>query len=207
MEVQDAIKARRSVRRYKKDPVSKETILELLRAASLAPSAVNRQPWEFVVVHRSYLDQLDKVLGESFTERVAGIGEKKLRETIKDLSFPEDESQDKLKGLGTFYRTLGGAPIAIFVCVPREADEWNRKNNIGSASAAIENLMLAACGKGLGTCWLAGPLRTRGQAIASLLGIPEDREIVALISLGYPDHKPAMPPRQNINTKVKWLGF
>jgi nitroreductase len=43
--------------------------------------------------------------------------------------------------------------------------------------------------------------------IASFLGIPEDREIVAIVSLGYPDHKPAMPPKQDINQKVRWIGF
>ena len=41
--------------------------MELLGAANLAPSATNRQPWEFVVVHRSYLDRLDQVLREAFT--------------------------------------------------------------------------------------------------------------------------------------------
>lgn len=181
--------------------------MELLQAANLAPSAVNRQPWEFVVVHRSYLDQLDEVLRKAFTERVAGIGEEKMREIIKDLSFPPDENEDKLKGLGAFYRTLGGAPVTIFVCVPKEEDKSNWRNNISDASAAVENLMLTACDKGLGTCWLTGPLRTQERAIASLLDIPEDREIVALVSLGYPDHQPVMPPKKDVNKKIRWLGF
>ena len=67
MEMKDVIKARRSVRKFKSDPVSKEIILELLEAAGLAPSATNRQPWEFVLVHRSYLDGLDQVLREVYS--------------------------------------------------------------------------------------------------------------------------------------------
>lgn len=207
MEVKEAIKTRRSVRKYKNKSVPKETILELLGAANLAPSATNRQPWEFVVVHRSYLDRLDQVLREAFTERVASVSEDTMRQAIKDLSIPVDESGDKLKGLGYFYRTLGEAPVAIVVCVPREMDPWVRKNSVSDAAAAIENLLLAAWDKGLGTCWLTGPLKTRAHMIASFLGIPEDREIVAIVSLGYPDHKPVMPPKQDVSQKVRWIGF
>ena len=207
MELENAIKTRRSVRKYKSKSVPKESILEVLAAANLAPSATNRQPWEFVVVHRSYLDRLDQLLREAFAGRVAGISEDTMRQAIKDLPIPVDESGDKLKGLGHFYRTLGGAPVAIVVCVPKETDPWVWKNNISDASAATENLLLAAWDKGLGTCWLTGPLKTRADVIAAFLGIAEDREIVAIVALGYPDHKPAMPPKQDISQKVRWIGF
>jgi hypothetical protein len=43
--------------------------------------------------------------------------------------------------------------------------------------------------------------------IASLLDIDRDLEIVAIVLLGYPDHMPAMPPKQDINQKVRWLGL
>ena len=207
MEVFDAIKTRRSIRKYKKESVPKKTILELLEAAALAPSATNRQPWEFVVVHRSHLDRLDQILREAFAERVASVGEGTMRGAIKDLPIPVDENGDKLKGLGQFYRTLGGAPVAIGVIVPKEKDPWMWKNSISDAAAAIENLLLAAVDKGLGACWLTGPLKTRADMIASFLGIPEDREIVAIVALGYPDHTPSMPPKKGIRDNVRWLGF
>ena len=207
MELENAIKTRRSVRKYRSKSVPKESILEVLAAANLAPSATNRQPWEFVVVHRSYLDRLDQLLRVAFAGRVAGISEDTMRQAIKDLPIPVDESGDKLKGLGHFYRTLGGAPVAIVVSVPKETDPWIWKNYISDASAATENLLLAAWDKGLGTCWLTGPLKTRADMIASFLGIAEDREIVAIVAIGYPDHEPAMPPKKDVNQKVRWLGF
>lgn len=207
MEVKEAIRTRRSVRRYKSTPVPRETVERLLEAANLAPSATNRQPWEFVVVHRSYLDQLDQVLRTAFTERVESVSEDVMRQAIKDLPIPVDESGDKLKGLGHFYRTLGGAPIAIVVCVPREEDPWVWRNSISDAAAVIENLLLAAWDEGLGTCWLTGPLKTRAHSVASLLNIDDDLEIVAIVSLGYPDHQPVMPPKQDIRQKTTWLGF
>jgi hypothetical protein len=43
--------------------------------------------------------------------------------------------------------------------------------------------------------------------IAAFLGVPEDRELVAIVSLGYPDHQPPMPPKKDVATKVRWVGF
>jgi nitroreductase len=207
MDVKTAIQTRRSVRKYKNTPLPKELVLELLEAANLAPSATNRQPWEFVVVHRSYLDRLEATLKDAFHERVGGVGEEAMRRAIKDLSLPEEESGDRLNALGTFYRTLGGAPVAIGVCLPREKDPWVSKNNISDSAAAIENLLLAAWDKGLGTCWMTGPLKGRGDMIAAFLGVPPDRELVAIVTLGYPDHQPPMPPKKDVALKTRWLGF
>lgn len=50
MELMDVIKKRRSVRSYKSKPIPEEKLMKVLEAARLAPSAVNRQPWKFVVV-------------------------------------------------------------------------------------------------------------------------------------------------------------
>ena len=207
MDVKTAIRTRRSVRKYKTTPVPKAIVLELLEAANLAPSATNRQPWEFVVVSRSHLDRMEDILKEAFRERVAGVSEESMRQAIKDLSLPEEESGDRLKSLGRFYRTLGGAPVAVGVCLPRENDPWVWKNNISDSAAAIENLLLAAWDKGLGTCWMAGPLKARADVIATFLGVPPDRELVAIVTLGYPGHQPPMPPKKDVAKKTRWLGF
>jgi nitroreductase len=207
MDVKTAIRTRRSVRKYKSTPVPKELILELLEEANLAPSATNRQPWEFVVVNRSFLDRLDEVLKDAFRERVAGVSEEAMWRAIKYLSLPVEDGGDRLKALGSFYRTLGGAPVAVGVSLPREKDPWVWKNNISDSAAAIENLLLAAWDRGLGTCWMAGPLKTKADAIASFLGIPKDRELVAIVALGYPDHQPPMPPKKDVAQKTRWLGF
>lgn len=207
MDVKTAIRTRRSVRKYKSTPVPKDLILELLEEANLAPSATNRQPWEFVVVNRSFLDRLDEILKDAFRERVAGVSEEVMRRAIKDLSLPVEDGGDRLKALGSFYRTLGGAPVAVGVSLPREKDPWVWKNNISDSAAAVENLLLAAWDRGLGTCWMAGPLKARADAIAAFLGIPPDRELVAIVTLGYPDHQPAMPPKKEVAQKTRWLGF
>jgi nitroreductase len=81
------------------------------------------------------------------------------------------------------------------------------KNNLSDSAAAIENLMLAAWDKGLGTCWMTGPLKARADTIAAFLSVPQDRELVAIVTLGYPDHTPPMPPKKDIAQKTRWIGF
>ncbi|RPJ11179.1 MAG: NAD(P)H-flavin oxidoreductase, partial [Deltaproteobacteria bacterium] len=61
--------------------------------------------------------------------------------------------------------------------------------------------------KGLGTCWLTGPLKARADQIAAFLAVPQDRELVAIVTLGYPDHQPPMPPKKDVAQKTRWLGF
>jgi nitroreductase len=77
----------------------------------------------------------------------------------------------------------------------------------GDSAAAIENLLLAAWDKGLGTCWMTGPLKGRGDMIAAFLGVPPDRELVAIVTLGYPDHQPSIPLKRDVALKTRWLGF
>ena len=209
MKVNDAIRTRRSIRKYKSDGIPKDLILELLEAAVLAPSGANRQPWEFVVVHRSYLDQIEATFLASYQERIADASDADfMRRAVRDIPIPaENDKGDKLKGLERFYRTLGGAPVAILVTVPKETDPWARKNHISGAAAAIENLMLAAHARQLGTCWLTGPLKVGAGMIATFFDIPDTLEIVAIVALGYPDHQPPMPPKQPASQKVRWIGF
>ncbi len=207
MEVLQAIHTRRSVRKFLDRLVPKDVLIEILEAANLAPSATNRQPWEFLVADGETIRRLEGTLAEAFRERVAGVGEAAMRRAIQGLSLPEEDGGDRLQGLGTFYRTMGGAPVLIGVVIPREKDPWLWKNNICDAAAAIENLLIAAWDKGLGTCWMTGPLKGRYDTIAAFLGVPADRELLSIIPLGYPAHQPVCPPKKDVLTKTRWLGF
>jgi len=125
-----------------------------------------------------------------------------MQERIRDLSIPTNQSNDKVEGLNEFYRTLGGAQVAIVVYVNKESDPWQMKNNICDASAAIENLILAAWSEGIGSCWMTGPLKKKDSEIKMFLGISEDKEIVGIIPIGIPVYTPKRPPKTDVNTKV-----
>jgi len=72
-----------------------------------------------------------------------------------------------------------------------------------SASALIQNLLLAAHARGLGTCWMTGP-KYMEKEINELLGMT-DKELVSVVPIGYPDQSPPAPPRKN--KVVRWIGF
>jgi nitroreductase len=205
MDLYEAIKTRRSIRKFRSDTISKEKILRILEAANLAPSANNKQPWSFLIVNRSSLDQMYEIMDQSFKERLEETGRTVITERIKNLSIPVNKSNDKVEGLNEFYRTLGGAPLAIVVYVDKENDLWPWKNNICSGSATIENLILAAWSEGIGSCWMTGPLQKKELEIKTFLGIPKDKEIVGIIPIGIPAHTPKSPPKEDIRSKVKFF--
>lgn len=191
MEFFDLVKKRRSVRKYKSQPVDKEDILKILDAANWAPSAMNWQPWEFIVVSGELL----KSMGNSF---------KAVMEKIMQESEEKAFNDEFIK----FAAHYGGAPVVIIVLTKASEKPNVVKANLESASAAMENLVLAATNLGMGTCWMTGPLHDE-NSLRDILDISPDKEIVAVTPLGYPDEVPEPRPRLDaeLKQKVRWLGY
>ena len=194
MDVLEAIHARRAIRQYRPDPVSRKDILTILDAANQAPSALNRQQWEFIIVTGRKISEMGASYRFTLDEYLAHWDRSPMRDFITREAFIR------------FAETYGGAPVVIVVLTPVDALPNFRKANLESASAALENLMLAATALGLGTCWMTGPLRDE-QTLRRVLAIPDDREIVAVTPLGYPATIPAAPPRSDpaLHQKVRWV--
>lgn len=152
--VLDNIASRRSVRSFEDRKVPKDMVELLLRAAMAAPSAKNRQPWEFIVVDdRSILDAL------------AG----------------------KLK----YAKMLSQAPLAIIVCAEtmiRHSDGSVSENPFWEhdASAATENLLLAAEALGLGAVWTAAADAERSAAVKSVISMPDTVMPLCVVPVGFP---------------------
>lgn len=194
MELLEAMLTRRSIRKYKPDPMPRELLQKLLEQAQWAPSCMNRQPWYVYVVSGSKRDELVKYIGQSGTC---------IQDKLEAL-FPEK----MIKLTLNFFREAGGAPTILLFYMPKYAititkemsdyerydQEYDRMGAIQSTSALIENLVLLAHNAGLGTCWLNGPLYLQKE-ISQLLGI-EDQEMVAAVTIGYPDQKPPVPRRK-----------
>ncbi len=188
MEFYEVIHQRRAIRKYKPDSVPREVLLRILDAANWAPSGMNLQQWEFVVVTGDKKRQL----GESYVqaaEPVCRNWEEKRRRLFLE-----------------FAQNYGGAPVVIFALTQATDDPVERKMHLESVSAAFENLLLAACAEGLGTCWMTGPLQDEA-GIRRILEIPLDKEIVAVSPVGYPDMVAKAPPRQDpdLSIKVRWV--
>ena len=185
MEVFEAIHRRRAVRQFNPAPVKKEDLHAVLDAANWAPSGMNRQPWEFVVVTKGKIREMGKSYHSTLAEYLKNWESSPMRDTLTKEAFIR------------FAETYGGAPEVIVVLVQADLER---------ASATMENLLLAATALGLGTCWMTGPLRDE-KTLRPILAIPSDKEIVAITPLGYPEGTPGDQPRLDpaLERKVRWV--
>ena len=185
MELTKAVYSRRSVRAYAPTPVERPLIEELLASAVQAPSGMNVQPWAFGVIQgvealRSYSDRAKKILLAMFGD-ADWFAHYKERVAAPDYSL--------------FY----GAPALVAVY----AKPTGPMAQIDCCLAA-ENLMLAACEKGLGSCWIGFSMGFfQSPEAKQEFGVPDDYSIVAPIVLGYPDG-PIPPVEKNPPEILFW---
>jgi nitroreductase len=176
MTVFEAIARRRAVRAYQPDPIDEATVRELLKEAVRAPTAMHAEPWSFVVIQ-------DRALLRRYSElaKTAWSPERDGAHTIAHpAATPQASASATLSrpDFNIFY----DVGTLIVICARSagrfaEADCW----------LAAENLMLAACGMGLGTCCIgfAVPVLNRSDVKAEL-GIPPEGVAVAPIIVGVP---------------------
>ena len=188
MELTEAIKGRRSVRKFKAQAVPKETLEKILDLAMWAPSGMNRQEWFFVAVQGQRKAELLKIFSSAF-------------ETIRPrLEKVFAEKPKIVEGMRQFYQTYGGAPVFVLAYAGKSpSGGWDTH----STAVALANLLLAAHAEGLGTVWTDGVLVKEAE-INGLLGI-EEKKLVAVIPVGYPDEVPRTPPRRE--GRIQWVGF
>ncbi|NLF67027.1 MAG: nitroreductase family protein [Chloroflexi bacterium] len=178
--VLSAIRERRSIRRYRPEPVPAGLLAEVLAAATWAPSAHNRQPWRFAVV-RSPAGKAE--LAEAMGDR--------LRADLEADGAPQEVIETDVR---RSYQRMTGAPALVVVCLtmadmdlyPDERRQQNERTMaVQSTAMAGQNLLLAAHAVGLSGCWLCAPLFCP-QVVRATLGLPSDWEPQGLITLGYP---------------------
>lgn len=171
----DAIYTQRAIRSFKTDPVPDDVIRMLIGAASKAPSAGNTQPWAFVVVRSP--------------QTIAAIGgyARKAFEVMyqRALSRAQPGDEPPYPRLKPMVENFEAIPAIIFPCLVK-ADPAGPPQ-YSSIFPAVQNLLLAARGLGLGAVITAGIAMPYISEIKELLNIPADVEPVALIPIGWPD--------------------
>jgi nitroreductase len=182
------ITERRSIRKFKPDPIPKEVLERIIKLGMWAPSAMNTQPWEFYVFSGKARDRIGDILGKSVEN---------ITPRLKEL-FPEKMQ----KITQYFFKAMGGAPVIILVLSKKLPIEQYQQGAIQSCAAAIQNLLLAAHIEGLGACWMTGPLWVEEEVLA-YMGRQDDTRMVAAIPIGYPDQAPPAPPRKH--ETIHWI--
>jgi len=191
MDTFTAIETRRSIRKFKQDPIPQELLDKILKAATLAPSGKNKQPWRFYVVQESKRDEMITAMREGL-DQLTAMGYK--------------------TGSAKFTQyVMSQAPVTIFVYNPTGRHPTQERNtleafgdivDIQSVGAAIQNMLLAAQALGLGTLWICDVFFAY-DALTNWLGA--EGEMIAAVSLGYPDQSPEPRPRKSVAEVTTYL--
>jgi nitroreductase len=223
MNIVEAIKERKSIRGYKPDPVSRETLTEILEIAGRAPSAMNTQPWEFVVlggkvlkkIQAAYIDNLRNGVVPRPEHAVAGWTKDSIYRTrqvelamalFKLMDIERGDQKKRMEWMERGIRFFD-APAAIIVTTDKSLEGHTPLIDIG---IVIQTICLAALNYGLGTC-----IEDQGcmypDILREIASIPDTKRIVMAIAIGYPDWD--FPANQVKTTRVRldentrWCGF
>ena len=187
------LRTRRSIRRFKPDPVPDSVIRDILHTATFAPSAHNRQPWRFIVL-------TSLATKSNFAHLMA-------EEFQRDLEKDDLPSEEIQKRLTRSRERISGAPVIVLLCVDMtEMDKYpdtRRKKAeyiiaTQSAANAGMQLLLAAHAEGLGGVWVCSPVFAQ-ETVQSALNISRTWEPQAMFLLGYPLEIPVARERKALD--------
>ena len=196
MDVLKPIKDRRSIRRFKSDPIANEKIRVLLESARLAPSGTNSQPWRFIVIkNKETLKDLQKA---SHNQRHVGTAPLVIACCADINAFYEfPERVDELIESGA----LPEKSRSVFVPSLKKSLNSTSKSNMliaaaGNTAIAITHMMIQATEIGLGSCWVRW---FDDNKVKEILNVPQNVEVMALLPVGIPDENPSPRPRMPID--------
>ena len=223
MELTQAINARRSIRAFTSQTVSKDLLAEILNLACRAPSAMNTQPWEFMVISGEKLNQIRATIVQKlhnqepihpehpvvgwprdsvYRERQVALA----KQLFKVMDITREDTVKRAAWLERGFRFFD-APATIILLTDRTLSEHGPLLDVG---VVMQNICLAAVDRGLGTC-----IEDQGVLYPSVLremaGIPDAKRIIISIAIGYPD--PDFPANQVCSerapaeTITSWVGL
>ena len=222
--VEEALLSRRSVRAFRPDPVPRGTVAEILALASRAPSGTNIQPWKVRVLAGEARDRLAKAMLDAYFQegedgfsypynyypvkwREPYLGRR--RKVGWDLYGLLGLTRDNKDGMAKQHARnfmFFGAPVAMIFTIDADME-------LGSwldYGMFLENIMLAARGKGLDTCPQAAIAQAH-KVVREVLQIPESEKIVCGMSLGYAEpnaiENTLVTVREPVGAFVQFAGF
>ncbi|MFO8011354.1 MAG: nitroreductase [Dehalococcoidia bacterium] len=220
MDVIEAIKTRKSIRAFKPEPVPREVLENIIKAASYAPSWANTQPWEFSVLSTHALDEVRIAVNEKAT-----AGEKpsldipppeftetysqRTRALMKQIQSHVEANQAGSNVAPNWWAGVTQwfeAPNGVVLYMDSSLGEWS----ILDTGMALQNLMLAAWHYGVGTCPMAVAVHYP-DILRDLLNIPRSKRIILGVAMGYPDFSSPLATfrsnREPLEEFVRWHGF
>ena len=207
----DFIYKRKSIRKFKDTQIPREDIIELLKAATHAPSPKHQQNWHFVVLqNKEIINEMAEIVAKS-------------HENIGSIAKSEKDQKIHMSVL-KYYTAFKNAPVVVLVyaCEYKMIEYKILKENNASQEvldmlvspqsgaqgigAAVENFLLGASAMGYGTCYMTGPTHAKSE-IEKLIGIDKQGyELMSMIALGVPEENtPPQPPRKPLEDVVTFI--
>ena len=183
MDVDEAIRGRRSVRKYTDKPVPLQVVREVLEAGAWAPSAKNGQQWRFTVLTGSSKKELTTLFRNELEELSKKIGMARMGSSFNSCRVMEE------------------APVVIFVWDSNEVKQLN-ESSLQSVAAAIENMLLKAYDKGLGSLWICD-IYYATEALTKHLH--KTWKLVAAVTIGWPAETPQPKSRKPVDDVSEFL--
>ena len=178
METIEAIKSRRSIRKFKEDKIPHEILEKIVHAATYAPSWKNTQITRYIVVD-------SKEIREKIAlSHVPDFNQKTILNAPVLMALSVVKNRSGYERDGSF-STLRGKGWEMFDC-----------------GIASQTLCLSAHEYGLGTVVMG---IFDNEAISKILNVPQEQDLVALIAIGYPDEAPVMPKRKEVQDILRYI--
>lgn len=178
--IQHLVRARRSIRFFRDEPLPRHLVVELLRDTLHAPSPHNVQPWRFTVLLQS---REKERLAQAMAERLAG----ELRaDGLPDEIIARQTGRSRQRistAPAVVLCSLEGEGLVTYPDRRRNELEWQMA--VQSVGAALQTLFLLAAGRGIGSCWMAAPMYCP-DVVRATLQLPESFVPQALALLGFP---------------------
>jgi nitroreductase len=187
MDAITAITQRTSVRRFRPDPVPRETVQRLLECAVRAPNHKLTEPWRFSVMTGGARDRFGDIRAGHRLKRFADP-------SSVEAQAAADKVRDESRA----------TPAYIVVMAAQNPDEITREEDYAASMMAIANLMIAAQSLGLGTYLKTGGVM-RDPGLLQLARVPENFRVVGIISVGYPAEEEPPRRRKSAAELTQWL--
>jgi nitroreductase len=188
--VQSAIFARRSIRKFARQPVDRAVISRLLDAAAQAPNHHLTRPWRFFVLDR------DGPMRERLT---------KVAEDVALRSLPEPHNDSARAVARKKAEEIATVPVLVLAYAVPGRDEHQSRENYAAVACALQNLQLAAVEEGLVGGWSTGGF-ARAAELRSVIGAEDDWELVGALYLGWPaDGVVVKAERPGAASYTRWL--
>ena len=211
MELYDALLTTRAMRRFTDEPVSDDDIAACLQAAVQAPSGGNIQPYQFLVVTepdlRARLGAIYLKAWNRYEPAVAAV-----TPPAKDAAAAARQERN-VRASDDLARSLGDVPVHVLVLMPKismvvrdDAGDMDVGPTYASVYPAVQNLILAARSRGLGTV-LTTVYKVYEEEVREVCGIPDRYEVAALLPIGHPRGTWGIAPRRPAASLTSWNRF